>query len=211
MLEGKSEEAVALIAATTPGGVRRARKEVSAAVERLVCFAGWTDKYQQVLGNSNPVAGPYYNFTVPEPTGVVAVIAPDDEPLLALVSLIAPALAAGNVVVALGSELHPLATSLMGEVCATSDVPAGVVNLLCGLHKELCPIFANHRDVDAISAVCADNTQREILRLGAAENIKRVNALLQTKVDFYDRRQCCSPYWIETFVEMKTIWHPSSC
>ncbi|PCH82949.1 MAG: aldehyde dehydrogenase [Planctomycetota bacterium] len=210
ILEGKAEEAASLLAATVPGGLRRARKEVAEACDRLICFAGWADKYQQVLGNSNPVAGPYYNFTIPEPTGVIGVVAPNDEPLLGLVSLMAPPLAAGNVVLAIGSETHPLATSLFGEVCATSDVPAGVVNLLCGFRSELCPVLAGHRDIDAISAVCEQSEERELLRMGVAENVKRVHVLKRSKVDFYDRNQCCSPYWIEPFVEMKTIWHPSA-
>ncbi len=210
MLEGKSEEAAHLLAATVPGGLRRARKEVAMSCDRLVSYAGWTDKYVQVLGNANPVAGPFYNFTIPEPTGVVGVVAPDEEPLLALVTLLAAPLSAGNAVVALGSSAYPLLTSLMGEVCATSDVPAGVINLLTGDRGELLEVFANYRDVNAIHAAGCSSEERRILELGAAINLKRVRVRETVGKAWYDDVQCTSPYWIEGFVEMKTIWHPAS-
>ncbi len=210
MLEGKAEEMAAALAATVPGGLRRARREVAAAVDRLVAFAGWADKFPQVLGNSNPVAGPYYNFTVPEPCGVIGVVAPDEEPLLGLVSLIAPPLCAGNTVVAVGSEAHPLATALFGEVCATSDVPGGVVNLLTAVHEELLEVLAGHREVIGLHAAGCGAAARRTLEAGAAENIKRVTVRGVDGDDWYDERECHSPYWIEPFVEMKTIWHPSA-
>jgi hypothetical protein len=137
MLEGKKAEFASLIGGA--GG----KREVAAAIDRLVCFGGWADKYAQVLGCNNPVAGPYYNFTVPEPTGVVGVIAPDEPALLGLVSLIAPPLCAGNTVVALAGETNPLVGAVFGEVCATSDIPPGVVNILTGLKSELVPQFAS--------------------------------------------------------------------
>ena len=210
MLEGKGEEFTGILAATSAGGRRRARREVDAAVDRLVCFAGWADKYSQILGCNNPVAGPYYNFTVPEPSGVVGVVAPDEEALLGLVSLLAAPLCAGNSVVAIGSEASPLATAVFGEVCATSDVPSGVINLLTGYREELVPILASHRDIDAIHASGVSREQRRELELGAADNVKRVRVRELAAEDWYDERDCHSPYWIEPFVEMKTIWHPSA-
>jgi len=212
MLEGQYDEFVEALAATVPGGKRRATREVEASIDRLVVFAGWTDKFAQVLGCHNPVAGPYYNFTVPEPTGVVAVIAPDEEPLLALVSLIAPPLCAGNAVIALGSEAHPLATSIFGEVCATSDVPAGVINLLTGYRSELLEHVAYHREINAIHAANLPKEQVKMLRLGASENVKRVAVrTFKSTEDWYDLDAGggANPWAIEPFVEMKTIWHPA--
>ncbi|TAH34864.1 MAG: aldehyde dehydrogenase family protein [Planctomycetota bacterium] len=209
MMEGKADEFVTTLSATVPGGKTRARKEVQAAIDRLVCFGGWADKFTQVLGCANPVAGPFHNFTIPEPTGVIGVIAPDQEPLLALISLIAPPLCTGNTVVALGSEAHPIATAVLGEVCATSDLPGGVVNLLTGLREELLPVFTEHRDLDGLHAAVASSQDRKTLELGAAENLKRVRVHTAT-LDWYDERDCHSPYWIEPFVEMKTLWHPSA-
>lgn len=208
MLEGKASEFVDAIAATVPGGTERARTEVEAAVDRLVCFAGWADKYAQVVGGQNPVEGPFHNFSLPEPTGVIAVMAPNEQPLLGLVSLIAPALCSGNTVVALGSEEHPLATAIFGEVCATSDVPGGVINLLTGQREELVEHFASHRDVDGISAANVSAEQRRALELGAAENLKRVR-VLEIEGDWTEPRWD-SPDGIEAFVEIKTLWHPSA-
>ncbi len=219
MMEGKRDEFAASLCTggATPAN---AQKEVTAAIDRLVAFAGWADKYAQVLGCNNQVAGPYYNFTVPEPTGVVAVIAPDEPALLGLISLIAPAVCAGNTVVALGGggPGASLATVILAEVMATSDVPAGVVNLLTGDKAELIPVIADHRDIDAVHAAGVSDEQRTILREGAAENVKRVTVReLAAKgsknpkaVDLYDAQTCQDPWWIESFVEMKTIWHPSA-
>ncbi|HVZ93638.1 MAG TPA: aldehyde dehydrogenase family protein [Phycisphaerales bacterium] len=192
------------------GGTKvNADAEVSAAVDRLVSYAGWADKFAQVLGCNNPVVGPYYNFTIPEGTGVVGVVAPDSPGLLGLVSLIAPALCGGCTVVALGSELHPLATCIFGEVCATSDVPAGVVNLLTGERAELLEHFASHREIDAIHAANLSDEEARVLRLGAAENVKRVRVREVGADEWFDAETCQNPWWIEPFVEMKTIWHPS--
>ncbi len=209
MLEGKSEEFAAAIASTVPGGKSRASKEVAAAVDRLVAFAGWADKFGQVLGCNNPVAAPFYNFTIAEPMGVVCVVAPAEEPLLGLISLLAPVICAGNTAVVVGSTEHPLATAILGEVCATSDVPAGVINLLTGLRPELLEVMAGHRDVDGISAAGCAKAERTTLELGAAENLKRVTVDSSTGKDWYDLQKMNSPYRIQPFVEMKTIWHPS--
>ncbi len=210
ILEGRTAEFATLIGATSVGGPKRAAREVAAAVDRLVGFAGWADKYPQVLGTHNPVAGPYYNFTVPEAVGVVGVLAPGEQPLLALISLLAPPLCAGNAIVALGSEDHPLATVLLGEVCATSDVPHGVVNLLTGRRSDLLREFASHRDVDAIHAAGCAKAERRTLEAGAAGNLKRVTVRATAGAAWYLDRACDGPDQIEPFVEMKTIWHPSA-
>ncbi len=207
MMEGKADELTAAVAVCGPSGAS-AKKEVTAAIDRVVNFAGWADKYQQVLGCNNPVAGPYYNFTVPEPTGVVAAVAPDEPPLLGLISLIAPAVCAGNTVVAVASEANPIPAAVLGEVIATSDVPGGVVNLLTGKRDELVPIIADHRDIDAVHAAGLSDTHRAAFRAGAAENVKRV--CVRKAVDFFDANACQSPWWIEPLVEMKTMWHPSA-
>ena len=174
------------------------RAEVETAVDRVVWYAGWADKLAQVLGASNPVAGPYFNFTVPEPTGVVAVIAPDEPALDGLVARIAPALVGGNAVVAVASEQHPLAAVELAEALATSDVPAGVVNVLTGFRDELAPVLAGHMDVNAIDLTGADGTTPELERL-AAENVKRV---VRGKAGEQ------SPWAIADFLELKTVWHP---
>jgi len=174
------------------------REEVERAVDRIVWYAGWTDKLAQVLGSSNPVAGPYFNFTVPEPTGVVAVIAPDDPPLLGLVSRVLPALTGGNAVVALASETRPLAAIELAEALATSDVPGGAVNLLTGRRSELAPWLASHMDVNAIDITGADGDSPDLER-AAAENVKRV---VRGEPDSQ------SPWEIESFLELKTVWHP---
>jgi acyl-CoA reductase-like NAD-dependent aldehyde dehydrogenase len=174
------------------------RDEVERTVDRIVWYAGWADKLAQVLGSSNPVAGPYFNFTVPEPTGVVALLAPEEPPLLGLVSRVMPALTGGNTVVAVASETHPLAAIELAEALATSDVPGGAVNLLTGRRSELAPWLAAHMDVNAIDLTGADGDSPDLER-AAADNVKRVvrgNADAQ------------SPWEIASFLELKTVWHP---
>lgn len=215
MLEGRHAEFESLLHSGTqtprPAGIDA--DEVAASVDRLVAFAGWADKFAQVLGCNNPVAGPYYNFTVPEPTGVVAVVADDAAPLLSLISLMAPALCAGNAVVCIGAESNMPVTAVLGEACATSDVPGGVINLLTGLRSELLPHLATHREIDAVHAAGLTDEQRTLLRAGSAENLKRVTvrtlAVGSGPGSWFDAETCESPWWIEPFVEMKTIWHPS--
>jgi acyl-CoA reductase-like NAD-dependent aldehyde dehydrogenase len=174
------------------------RDEVERTVDRIVWYAGWADKLAQVLGSSNPVAGPYFNFTVPEPTGVVAVIAPDEPPLLGLVSRVLPALTGGNVVVAVASETHPLAAIELAEALATSDVPGGVVNLLTGRRAELAPWLASHMDVNALDVTGADGLSPDLER-AAADNVKRV---------VHGDPDTQSPWEIASFLELKTVWHP---
>lgn len=211
MLEGKHTELAEALQLTGAASSKRdAKAEVDASIDRLVAYAGWADKFQAVLGSNNPVVGPYYNFTIPTPTGVTVAIAPDEPALLGLVLLIAPVLCAGCTVVAVGSSTHPIATAVLGEVCATSDVPAGVVNLLTGDREEIIPHIASHRDVDAVTATGLDVEQTRALRVGATENIKRVRIFEEPATGYADHAACASPWWIEPFVEMKTIWHPSS-
>lgn len=210
MVEGKTAEFADALRTTSALTPKQAAAEVGAAVDRLIAFAGWTDKYATLLGGHAPVAGPYYVFTVPEPSGVVGVLAPEEPALLGLISLIAPPLCAGNAVVALGSRAHPLATVLLAEACATADVPHGVVNLLTGRRGELAAGFAEHRDVDALHAAGASKAERRLLEGGAAENLKRVTVRELAPAEWLDAERCASPEWIAPFVEMKTIWHPSA-
>ena len=172
--------------------------EVNAAVDRFVWYAGWADKLAQVLGSANPVAGPYFNFTVPEPTGVVGVLAPEEPPLLGLVSRLAPVLVGGNAAVVIASESRPLASIELAEALATSDVPAGVVNLLTGRRSELAPILAAHMDVNALDVTGADGDAPELERAAAA-NVKRI---VRGDADSQ------SPYHAAAFLELKTVWHP---
>jgi acyl-CoA reductase-like NAD-dependent aldehyde dehydrogenase len=174
------------------------RDEVERSIDRIVWYAGWADKLPQVLGGSNPVAGPYFNFTVPEPTGVVAVLAPREPPLLGLVTRLLPPLVGGNAVVAVASEARPLAAVELAEAIATSDVPGGVVNLLTGSAEELGPVLAAHMDVNALDLAGADGSAPELERL-AADNVKRV---------VRGRADAQSPWEIASFLELKTVWHP---
>ena len=185
-----------------------ARKEVDAVIDRWVYYAGWSDKYAQVFGTVNPVAGPYYNFTVPEATGVVGVIGPEQPALLGLVSRIAPALVGGNTVVAITSETQPLAAITMGEVFETSDVPGGVINLISGLKNEIVPWLAAHMDVNAIDATGVTDEMFAAVQKTAAENVKRVVRFDGEKVGWDDASRSQSPYAIFDFQEMKTVWHP---
>ena len=174
------------------------KKEVEAAIDRVVWYAGWADKLAQVIGSSNPVAGPYFNFTSPEPTGVVALLAPDEPALGGLVSRLAPVLVGGNAVVVVASETHPLAAIELAEAIATSDVPGGVVNILTGYREELAPILAGHMDVNALDLTGADGQSAELERL-AADNVKRV---------VHGSADDQSPWAIASFLELKTVWHP---
>ena len=183
------------------GGGRAAGREVDAAVETWVWYAGWTDKLHQFAGTVNPVAGPYFNFTLPEPTGVVGVVAPDGPPLLGLVRRLAPALCGGNTVVALASETAPLAALTLGEVLATSDFPAGVVNVLSGQRKELLPWLAAHMDVNAIDAAGCSAEQLAQVQEAAAGNLKRV-------VQLGPSDRALSPHAVLNLMEFKTVWHP---
>lgn len=206
MLEARAGEMAAAIR-IGGAGEAQAHKETAAAVDRLIYYAGWADKYEQVLGSVNPVASSHFNFTVTEPMGIVGVIAPDEAPLLALVSLVAPAVVSGNVVVALASERQPYPAIVLGEMLATSDLPGGVVNLLTGLRKEIVPTFATHAHLRAVCGV-ASAAERKTLGTGAAESVKRVVLLpAEEPPDWYaDTAQ--SLYPIRELLEFKTTWHP---
>jgi acyl-CoA reductase-like NAD-dependent aldehyde dehydrogenase len=171
--------------------------EVDAAIDSWVWYAGWADKLAQVLGSSNPVAGPYFNFTVPEPTGVVGVVAPEEPALAGFVAPLAPVIVGGNVAVIIASQKRPLAAVTLAEVLATSDVPGGVVNVLTGRKDELCAVLASHMDVNAVDLSGADDEREELERL-AADNVKRV-------VSNGDGQ---SPWHVAAFLELKTVWHP---
>jgi acyl-CoA reductase-like NAD-dependent aldehyde dehydrogenase len=235
MLQARRPELLALLRSSKTRAVPRQRttssanpaRQVDATIDRLTCFAGWADKYAQVLGCANPVAGPYHNFTIPEPTGIVGIVAPDAPSLLGLISLIAPPLCAGNTIVALASESESLSAITFAEICATSDVPPGAINILTGLREELVPHFASHREINAIHAAGISAAHAELLRSGAAENLKRIT-IRQASADPQPSRKtdgrrrgsltatnwysadCQSPWWIEPFIEYKTVWHPSS-
>ena len=206
MIEARGSEMADAIAL---GGASdaAATKEVSASIERLIHYAGWADKFVQVLGSVNPVSSPHFNFTVTEPIGIIGVIAPDDAPLLALVSLIAPAIAGGNSVVALASQARPYPAIVLGEMLATSDLPGGVVNILTGQRSEMLPTFATHEHLRALSGV-ANADERKQLRLGAAESVRRTR--LQKSEDapdwFADSAQ--GVHEIRELIEFKTTWHP---
>jgi acyl-CoA reductase-like NAD-dependent aldehyde dehydrogenase len=204
MLEARSAEMADALAL---GGTAKtgAAKEVAATVERIVHFAGWADKYEQVLGSVNPVASPHFNFTLTEPVGVVAVLAPEDAPLLGLMTLVLPVITAGNSVVALASRKAPYPSILLGEMLATSDLPAGVVNLMTGDRKDMLPTFATHEHIRAISAV-AEGDDAVALQRGAAESVKRVK-LQAPGTDWFSEKHE-SPYAIRDFTEAKTVWHP---
>jgi len=202
LMEGRREQFRAEVA---DAGASDPDRGVDAAIDRWVWYAGWCDKVHQALGATNPVAGPYFNFTVPEPTGVVGVVAPQDQSLLGLVSRLAPAIVSGNTVVAIASEHAPMPAVSLTEVLATSDVPGGVVNVLTGNVTELVPWLAGHMDVNALDATgVPDDLTAQVEEL-AAENVKRVHRAPDAD-PFSAAAQ--SPYEITALMEFKTVWHP---
>jgi len=209
MLEPRAAELEAALMLTPGVGVVAARKEVTASIERIVHYAGWTDKYEQLLGSVNPVASPHFNFTVTEPMGLVAIVAPDEAPLLGLLTLILPAIVTGNSVVALASETAPYPAIVLGEMLATSDLPGGVVNLLTGFRPEIVPTFATHQHIRAVSGV-VDADARKQIETGAADSVKRVRLLdAQAKTDWLaGTGPVPSLYGLRDLVEFKTTWYP---
>jgi acyl-CoA reductase-like NAD-dependent aldehyde dehydrogenase len=205
LLEGRREQFVAEISASEGVAARKAQSLVDASIDRWVWYAGWTDKIAAVLGSSNPVAGPYFSFTVPEPTGVVAVLAPQASALLGLVSVLAPVLAAGNTCVVVASQASPLPAITLSEVLATSDVPGGVVNMLTGRTAELAPWLATHGDVNALDLTGAAAAQRPELEQSAAGTVKRVLRTPTTEPDWTATPDITR---LRAFVEIKTVWHP---
>ncbi len=206
MLESRAEEFAANLALQSPAA--DPAREVAATVDRLVYYAGWSDKFAQVLGNTNPVSGPYFNFTLPEPMGVVGVLAENGAPpLLGLVSQLAPIIVSGNTVVAFASEAAPLAAILLGEMLAVSDLPGGVVNLLTGRRADLLPTFATHQALRAVDAAGVTDAERQTLALGAAASVKRSKTRAAGAVDWF-APMAQGVEEIAEFTEYKTIWHP---
>jgi acyl-CoA reductase-like NAD-dependent aldehyde dehydrogenase len=207
MMQGRAVELVHELSRSLNVSHEASDREVTAATDRLVYFAGWTDKYQQVFGSVNPVATSHFNFTTPEPTGVVAVLAPDEPSLLGLVSLVAPVILSGNTAVVLASERHPLPALTLGEILATSDLPGGVINILAGKRAELAPHVATHMDINAIVDATGDEALDGQLQSGTALNLKRYFARSLDKKEWFGAKSE-DPYWILDTVEMKTAWHP---
>jgi aldehyde dehydrogenase (NAD+) len=206
MLEARTaemSEAIMLHGATKAD----AQKEVAATIDRLVHYAGWTDKYEQLLGNVNPVASPHFNFTVTEPMGIIGVLAPEEAPLLALISLIAPAITSGNTVVALASSSKPYPSILLGEMLATSDLPGGVVNLLTGYRKEIIPTMTTHAHLRAITGTATADERKEI-QTGAADSMKRLHLRKTESATDWFADDVAGLYEIRDLIEFKTTWHP---
>ena len=207
MLQNRAGELVHEIARSTNVSAAKAKREVTLAIDRLVHFAGWTDKYQQVFGSVNPVATSHFDFTTPEPTGVVVVLAPDEPSLLALVSLVAPVILSGNAAIVVASEKFPLPAATFAEILATSDLPGGVVNILTGRRAELVPHIASHMDVNAIVDGAGDLELSTKLHAGTAINLKRYSKNILAPADWFSTK-AEDPYRILDTVEFKTAWHP---
>ena len=207
MLQNRAGELVTEVARSTGASAAKAKREVTLAIDRLVHYAGWTDKYQQVFGSVNPVASSHFNFTTPEPQGVVVVLAPDEPGLLSLVSLTAPVILSGNAAIVIASEKFPLPAVTFSEILATSDLPGGVVNLLTGKRAELAPHIASHMDVNAIMDGAGDAELSAKLQAGTAINLKRYAKHALAPEEWFTAKPE-DPYWILDTVEFKTAWHP---
>ena len=203
VMEGRREQLVAQVRDADGSTSKKAGAVVDAAIDRVVWYAGWADKFLQVLGNANPVSGPFFNLSTPEPTGVVAIVAPRD-PLLGLVSTVLPAITTGNAVVVVASEQHPIPAVTLAEIMATSDLPGGVVNLLTGSPAEIAPWLATHLDVDALDLTGIDDADlARSLESDAAEDLKRVRR--PGEDDWFAEPSLAR---LEQWVEIKTVWHP---
>lgn len=208
MLETRIHALVGEIVAQTGESAVRARREVECCVDRLVWYAGWADKFVQCFGAVNPVALPFFNITVPEPMGVVGLVAANDTPLVGLVSKLAPAIVSGNAVVVLASELYPLSAISFAEVLATADLPGGVVNILTGQRKELLPVLAKHMGVAGIDYSGTDAAEILLLRQESAENCKRLAFCRNTREAWLRDDRGQDAYWITALCDAKTAWHP---
>lgn len=197
MLEGRHAQFVDEIVSVTGVTKVKADKEVTSAVDRLVWYAGWSDKIASLSGSTNPVAGAFYNFTIPESMGVVAAIAPESPSLLGLIDAVAPIITSGNTVVVLASNKAPLSAMTFAEVLATSDLPAGVINILTGKKEEIAPWMASHMDIDALDISGLPNKQHGAIKVAGAENLKRIHSF-----------KSAEPGRILAFMESKTVWHP---
>jgi acyl-CoA reductase-like NAD-dependent aldehyde dehydrogenase len=203
VMEGRRGE---LSDSLTRGGAEDAEREVAAAIDRVIAFAGWSDKYQSLFSSSNPVAGPHFGFSITEPMGVVALAVPDRPSLLGLVGAIAPIIVSGNTVVTVTSEKDPRTALVLAECFATSDLPNGVVNLLTGTRSELMPHLGKHMGVRALDLFDMSGDDAKALEVTAADNVKRVTR--RTIEDWFDEAATTGPGWIEKFLEVKTVWHP---
>ena len=197
MLEGRRAQFVDEIMQVTGVSKVKAEKEVSDSVDRLVWYAGWTDKIASLSGSTNPVAGPFYNFTIPESMGVVAAIAPETPSLLGFIDVVAPIITSGNTVVVLASTKAPLSAMTFAEVLATSDLPHGVINILTGKKDEIAPWMASHMDIDALDISGLPAKLRTEIKVAGAENLKRIHSF-----------KAADPGRIIAFMEAKTVWHP---
>ncbi|MBK3571692.1 aldehyde dehydrogenase [Streptomyces sp. MBT62] len=204
MLEGRKDQFVREVADAEGLSKSKASAVVDAAIDRWVWYAGWTDKIAQVVGGANPVAGPYFNLSSPEPTGVVTVLAPQESSFLGLISVVAPVIATGNTAIVIASEKSPLPALSLGEVLATSDLPGGVVNVLSGKTAEIAAPLAAHQDVNAIDLAGADDVLAKDLEIAAADNLKRV--LRPQPVDYNETPGIDR---LTAFLETKTVWHPT--
>lgn len=198
IMEGRADQFVAEIAALEGVSKASALKQVHEAIDTWVWYAGWTDKISSTAGSTNPIAGPYYNFTIPEALGVIGVVADQKSSLLGLVRGIAPVLAAGNTAVVISSEKRPLPAITLSECCATSDVPGGVLNILTGSTNELTPWLASHMEIDGLDISGIDSKKDSEIRLAGTENLKRIHRFSAEN----------SPHRILSFMEYKTVWHP---
>jgi acyl-CoA reductase-like NAD-dependent aldehyde dehydrogenase len=212
LLEGRRDQFEAEVAEAEGLADRDAREQVDRSIDRWVWYAGWADKIAQVLGTVNPVAASYFDFTIPEATGVVGVVAPEASSLLGLVSRLAPVVVSGNTCVVLASEARPLPAVTLTEVLATSDVPGGVINLLTGQRRELVPWLAGHKDVNALDTWGVPGDLRTTVEADAIDNLKRLAKAPRgadpDRFDWLDDRLAQRPEWIAAFLEMKTVWHP---
>ena len=211
LLEGRRDQATDEVAHAEGLDAVGAREQVDRSIDRLVWYAGWADKLSQVLGTVNPVGASYFDFSIPEPTGVVGIIAPESSSLLGLVSRLAPVVVGGNTAVVLTSEARPLPAVTLSEILATSDVPGGVINIISGRRAELVPWLAGHMDVNAIDAFGVPTELRVALERAAVENMKRVARPPRSGVDGFDwldDTRAQRPEWIAAFLEIKTVWHP---
>jgi len=208
MLDARSEE---LERSLSKSGLTfvEARREVAASVDRAISYAGWTDKYQSLMSSLNPVGGPHFDFTLPEPVGIVAIAAPRRPALLGLVGAVLPIIACGNTCIAVASEDDPRTAITFSEALATSDLPGGVVNVLTGYVKEILPPLAKHMEVQALDLHGVEAQLARELAESAADSVKRVRTRDLSQEAWFDHEKCTSPLWIERFLELKTIWHPS--
>ncbi|PIR19972.1 MAG: aldehyde dehydrogenase [Deltaproteobacteria bacterium CG11_big_fil_rev_8_21_14_0_20_47_16] len=209
MLERRNAEFITELMAMSGKTRVQADQEVAKSIDRLVWYAGWADKFTQQFGCVNPVAGSFFNFSVPEPTGVVGIVAPERPALLGIVSTIAPVILTGNTCVVIASQKHPLCAVSLGEVLVTSDLPAGVVNIITGKASELVPTLSKHMDVNAVVDYRSDMATFKASAVEGADSVKRVIGHLNiTEKSWYDDKKCQNPYWIQEVTEIKTAWHP---